>query len=138
MSERLTPEMLDELERLEREATKGRWRAVIEDPPQPLYRGNVALLENGDKYVAVIADEAGASYEWRENARLIAAARNALPALIAAARLLEKAERVMGVAQQWIKSVDQGFAAEIRPDIARAALIGALAAYEAAKKRSRL
>ena len=82
----LTPEALDELERLHREATPGPWTAT--KPPGGYSGGGwpsgliVAAVSRG---MGIYADPPSGSYPAADR-RLIPAARNALPALIAAAR----------------------------------------------------
>ncbi len=44
---------------------------------------------------------------------------------------LAAAERVIEAVRTWDKAVEEGFASEVRPDIARAMVIRALAAYDA-------
>jgi hypothetical protein len=87
---------LDELERLEKAATPGPW--LLQDEES----GNVSIWErdtNIGTLATVFPDDINGEYPARANADLIAAMRNALPALIATAREVEdyamaaKAER---------------------------------------------
>ena len=72
---------LDHLEALDREGTPGPWRAEW----RPALRNY--LIRCGD------ADEDGMAHHEQPNARLIAATRNALPALIAEARAAAELRR---------------------------------------------
>lgn len=105
--ESLTPEELDELERLHSEATPGEWRAGRADmtsyhgdgsgPYKAVYVDdpNGEVHHVGGRLPAVVAEAfAGLEGDERciENAQLIAAMRNALPALLRDARALRRVE----------------------------------------------
>lgn len=83
----MTPEAIEELRRLEREASPGPWKWESESGriPQGSYLGET-LITLGDRYENCDAD-----------CVLLAAARNALPALLDAATLLES-ERTIRLA----------------------------------------
>lgn len=74
--------------------TPGPWVAVLENDPRgqpvPYYRGLVATVEHGARYLAVVT-QTGRSVpkdEWEANARLIASAPDLLEALEDTIRVL--------------------------------------------------
>jgi hypothetical protein len=75
-----------------------------------------------------MSDPNDPSPDCGRNARLIAEMRNALPALLDE---IEALRRVAEAARAWSECVDNGFASELRPDIARAHVNRALAALGA-------
>jgi hypothetical protein len=101
MMDRLSDEELDELERLEREASAAPWSAGRMDAVS--YSGNgEGPFKNvynddpregfhlGELVPYVVARGEGDEDECRSNAALIAAARNALPRLLATVRAAER------------------------------------------------
>jgi len=95
--------MLDELERLHKAATPAPWDHDL-DAPDPTYRPD-GVIEHDCGAICHMAQHANirtvdrTGEEFSHSAcRLIVAARNALPALIAAAR---EAERWRGEVKKW-------------------------------------
>ena len=68
------------LRELAEKATPGPWEAVLEKDergqPVPYYRGLIALLENGDRYLSVVnaGSKTVEEKEWEPNCSFIAAA----------------------------------------------------------------
>ena len=88
---------VDELRALLSTASPAPWRAVIgEDQPVSYYRGLVGLAANADDggYTSIVSDAPGTRCVEKvaENARLIAAAVNALPELLDEIERLRKLE----------------------------------------------
>jgi hypothetical protein len=81
---------LDELERLEKSATPGPWRECKEDPERGTLGTSVVRMYNEPDYVLGLAHDWGEGATAREDAALIAAARNALPELIKIAKAVAK------------------------------------------------
>lgn len=79
----LTAEEREELERLEKAATPGPWAPAAHGSPQERW-WTVAKSEGMPRQVARITSS------FEHDARLIAAMRNALPALLSAARRVEE------------------------------------------------
>lgn len=106
----MTPSQLDELERLEREATPGEWRAGAVEKDAIFIRHDEGLAGPGGERVLLRANK---HYPHAIDVEFIAAARNALPALLAAARELEAAKA------QWIalKTTNDGLMTRARVDV---------------------
>lgn len=86
----VTEEQLAELERLEREATPGPW-STCKMMPSDGHDEAVAVLDADGFRANDVCDCYGDSRVEREaNARVIVAARNALPALVAEVRRLRE------------------------------------------------
>lgn len=88
---------IKELRALLSAASPTPWRAVIgEDQPVGYYRGLIGLAANADRggYTSVVSDAPGARCVENvpENARLIAAAVNALPDLLDEVERLRRLE----------------------------------------------
>lgn len=92
--------LLDRLEELNRRATQGIWESVQHDDPRgqpsPFYCGLICTVEHSpDRYLSVVGRDGFrvSAEEWPINCAIIAESRNALPALLAAARALERCVR---------------------------------------------
>ena len=83
---------LDELERLEKAATPGPWRECKEDPELGTSGTPVVRMYDEPDYVLGLVGDWGEGATAREDAALIAAARNALPALIKIAKSVAASE----------------------------------------------
>lgn len=79
----MTPEQIDEIERLEKAATPGPWESTHSEIPSVGTSSFIVRKSTPHRQVGRVSalDEAGVA-----DARLIAAVRNNLPALLAAAR----------------------------------------------------
>jgi len=104
--------LVEELERLAKEATPGEWEAILpgDDRGQPActYRGLISLMST-DPAVAVVA-KSGLSdpNSWQGNAALIVSLRNNLPAILSAMRRVEKLAGFTGHVARLFDSEEQG------------------------------
>jgi len=112
----LTPEALAELRRLLDAATPGPW--MVDDEGDDV----AVIVDEGDEFSFIqIAADLHQGDDGLTDARLIAAAVNALPALLDAAAerdaLAAKVERVRVFAEQMVSDCDDGYADgyELRP-----------------------
>lgn len=118
---RITTEAIDEIERLEREATAGPWNECGHD------RGGCqcGMVWSPDLVVAVTSrhdeDMPNPTIEAvKANAALIAALRNHAPALIRAAREAERMRAVYDAALDWAVDMPNGSEKRLRDEAMKA------------------